>query len=140
MAYETQGFDLGTLTASANYSSASSQYTVVYQTSGAVFAKCTAKTNRAIGILQDTPSSGAAGLIRVSGVSKVRVATTSHTAIAVGNKLCPSTVAGTVIGSTAVANYVIGTALEALAVNTTGIITMLITHQGGGSTGAATAA
>jgi hypothetical protein len=38
--------------------------------------------------------------------------------------------------STALGSYILGRSLSILAANATGIITMLITHQGAGSTGA----
>lgn len=130
--------DLGTKTAAGNYSSASSQFTVVKSTA-ANFTKQTSAGGIAIGVLQDLPSSGQPGVIRCIGISKVRVNTTAHSAIAVGDKLCASTGAG-VIGSTTVARYVLGRALTSLSSNSTGIIDMLLTHEGAGSSGAKGAA
>lgn len=140
MAWEFPILVLGDRTATANYSSATSQFIVVKSTSNTTFTKQTTKGGAVLGVLQDTPSSGQAGAIMHYGVSKVRCLTTSHTAIAVMAKLCASTKGGVIPSTGGVSQYVLGRALEALSSNSTGIITMLITHQGGGSSGAATAA
>jgi len=136
MAYEVPGGTIGTHTAVGNYSSATSQFCVVQSTAAGTFSKQTSVTGAVLGVLQDLPSSGYVGLLQVTGITKVRVNSTSHTAIVGGNKLCASTDAGA-INSTTVGRYVIGRALEGLAANTTGIITMLLTHEGAGSTAGA---
>lgn len=133
MAFEFPLLVLGDRSATANYSSASNQYLVVKSTGATVFTKQVTKGGVVLGVLQDTPSSGAFGAIMHFGASRVRVNTTGHPAISVMDKLRASTRAG-VEGSTANVNYyVIGRALETLSSNSTGIITMLITHQGAGS-------
>lgn len=137
MAYEIPGFNIGTLTAVGNYSSATSQYKVVTSTAAGSFSVKVVATGRALGVLQDTPSSGFVGSIMHQGITKVRVMNGTHVAIAVGDKLCGST-GGGVIGSTDVNRYVLGRALQVQAVNTTGIISMILTHEGAGSTAAAT--
>ncbi|HEX9394955.1 MAG TPA: hypothetical protein VF923_09890 [Gemmatimonadales bacterium] len=138
MAWEFPLINAGDKTAAANYSSASSQFTVVRST-GTNFTKQTTKGGVALGVLQDLPSSGQPGAIMYQGVSRVRVNTTAHPKINVGDKLRASTRAG-VEGSTAnVVYYVLGRALDSLSSNSTGIIPMLITHQGGGSSGIASA-
>ena len=141
MAWEHGVLDIGVMTAAGNYSCAAAQYRVVKLSSASVSINV-ASSQPSFGVLQDRPSSGFAANVRVAGVTKVRVLSTAHSAIAIGNKLCPSTLSkqGGVINSTAVGRYVIGRALEALASATTGIITMLITHEGAGSTGTAAAA
>lgn len=136
MSFEKPLFHLGELVAAGNYSSATSQFTLVYTTGGGKFKKQTTNGGWTLGVLQDTPSSGVAGNIMVQGVTKVRVTATSHAAIVPGDKLTCSTAAAA-IPSTTVAKYCIGRALEALGANTTGIIAMLITHQGAGSSAAA---
>lgn len=141
MAWEHGLLDIGAFTAAGNYSSAAAQYRVVKLSSGTVSINV-ASSQPTFGVLQDRPSSGFPALIRTGGVTKVRVLSTAHGAIAVGNKLCASTLSkqGGVINSTLASRYVIGRALEALGAATTGIITMLITHEGAGSTGTAAAA
>lgn len=139
MAYEIPGIILGTLKAAGDYNDSTDQFCVVQQTSGALFATCTTGSQDVIGILQDKPSSGYAGQIMIHGVSKVRVISTGHGAIAVGDKLCASSEGGAV-RSTLGTHYVFGRAMEALAANTTGIITCFLSHPGSGSTGAAGAA
>ena len=142
MAWEHGLLDIGAFTAAGNYSSAAAQYRVVKLTTAADFTINVASSKPPIGVLQDRPSSGIAGLVRFQGVTKVRVLSTAHSLISIGNKLCASTLSkqGGVINSTLVSRYVIGRALEALSSGTTGIITMLITHEGAGSTGTAAAA
>lgn len=139
MAYEYALESLGTLTSIGNYSSASSQYCVVKTTGAGTFSKQTTVGGPSLGVLQDLPSSGYVGSVGFKGVSKVRVNTTSHAAIAVGDKLCASSGAG-VRGSTAVGRFVIGRALAAVSANSTAIIPMLITLEGAGSTSAAAGA
>lgn len=137
MAYQLLSPLLGTLQATADYSSATSQFTLVKIASANTFTKQTSAGGVVVGILQDTPVSGQPGQIQYFGVSKVRVNSTSHTAIAVGDKLHCSTSACALPSTTPLALYVFGRALEALAANTTGIITCMITHQGAGSSGTA---
>ena len=135
MAYEIPNqVLLGTLTASSDYNDAADQYTFVTST-GTNFKKVTTAGAPVLGVLQDRPSSGTAGTICIHGVTKVRVSNTTHAAIAVMDKLRCSTVSGAMPSTANVAYYVVGRALEALGANTTGIITMLITHQGAGSSG-----
>ena len=69
MAYESPGIDLGTLTAAADLSS--SQYYFVKLASATTVNVCTATTDRAIGILQNAPTSGQAADVRIFGISKV---------------------------------------------------------------------
>lgn len=139
MAYDIPGDILGTLKAGANYSSASNQFIVVKTTSATNFTKQTSVGGVVLGVLQDLPNSSEAGAIMVNGVTRVRVNTTSHSAIAQFDKLCASS-GGGVKGSTAVGRYVIGRALGAVAANTTAIIPMLIEREGAGSTSAASGA
>lgn len=143
MAYEIPVLPVGVMTATANYSSATSQYTLVKSTSISTFTKQTTVGAPVTGVLQDTPSSGQAGQIMMYGITKVRVNSTAHAAIAVGDALHCSTSACALplstAGGTRVTKYVWGRALETLSSNSTGIITALITHQGSGSSGAAAA-
>jgi hypothetical protein len=139
MAYQLTSPFLGTLQATADYSSATSQYTLVKSTSATTCTKQVTAGGVVVGVLQDTPASGKAGNIQYFGVTKVRVDSTSHAAIAVGNKLRCSTSA-CALPSTLGTYFVFGRALETLAANTTGIITCQLTFEGGGSSGNAAAA
>lgn len=141
MAYQGQQFRLGSLTASSDYNDALDQFTLVTYTStaGGAFKKQTSNGGPVIGILGDRPSSGGPGELITSGIAKVRVNNATHSAISAGAKLCASTSAGAII-STAVGKYVFGRAIDAIAANTTGFITCNITHEGAGSTSAATGA
>ena len=137
MAWEHGCIDIGQYTAAGDYNDAVDQYLIVRITTGQTIAITTAATLNSIGILQDRPSSGMAANVRVWGISKARVTTTAHSAITAGTKIGASTVgAGSVGPSTLVTRYVLGRSLDTLAANTTGIITILITHEGAGSSGA----
>lgn len=139
MALEYGIFDLGDRTATADYSSATNQFRFVTSTSNTTFKRAASAGVPVLGVLQDTPASGEHGSIRVYGLSKVRVGTTSHAAIAIMDKIRTSSV-GFAMPSTLGTRYVIGRALETLSSNSTGVISMLITHEGGGSSGNAQAA
>lgn len=130
MAYEMPILNAGVWTAAANYSSNTSQYTVMNITSGTIVAKQVTDGGRAIGILQNQPASGSMAEVMCYGITKARVNVADT--IVVGGKVCASTGAG-VKASTAVAKYVLGRALEACT-GTTMVITILITHEGAGST------
>ena len=131
MAFEIQGMDLGHMTATADYSSTTAQYTCVLSTAQADFSQQSVAGERVLGVLQNQPSSGQMGSIRVSGVTKVWVHTTSA-AVAAGDALQGSTSGGVLPVANALSSYVIGRALEASSTNH--LIAMLITHEGGGST------
>lgn len=141
MAYQGQQFRLGSLTASSDYNDALDQFTLVTftTTAGGAVKKQTTNGGVVLGIMSDRPSSGNPAEVVVGGIAKVRVNNTTHTAISAGNKLCCSTSAGA-INSTAVGKFVFGRAIDAIAANTTGFITCLVTLEGAGSTSAATGA
>lgn len=139
MAWESPlQFD-GSRTALENLSSAKAQFLVVKTTAATTFKRQTSAAGVVYGVLQDTPTSGTQGSIMIAGITKVRVNSTAHTAVAVLDKLVASTKAGVIPATTAagtyVTKYVIGRALDTLSSNSTGIITMLITREGGGSSG-----
>jgi hypothetical protein len=136
MAYEMPVLNAGVWTAAADYSSNTSQYTVMKTTSATTVSKQTSNGGVAIGILQNQPASGSMAEVMLYGVSKARVNVADT--IAVGDKVCASTGAG-VIASTLVTKYVLGRALEG-ATGTTMVITVLLTHEGAGSSGAKGAA
>lgn len=138
MALEFDILTLGDRTAAADYSSATNQFRLVTSTANTTFSRVATAGSKVLGVLQDTPASGEPGAIRLYGISKVRVNSTAHAAIAIMNKLRASSVGGA-MPSTAVANYIWGRALETLSSNSTGVITAFITHEGSGSSGAASA-
>ena len=135
MAYEVPILTAGMWKAAANYSSATDQYTCVQITSGTLVAQQTADGGPVLGILQNKPASGSVAEVMCYGITKARVDPADT--IAVGNKVQCTTDAG-ISASTALAMYVLGRALE--ATTTTGVISILITHQGAGSTEGATGA
>lgn len=140
MAWESPVLFDGTRTAMANYSSAKAQFTLVKSTSATTFKQNTAGTTPTYGVLQDTPTSGVQGSIMIMGITKIRVTSTSHAAIAVMDKLICSTKAGALPLSTAQgankAMYILGRALDTLSSNSTGVITAILRYEGGGSTAA----
>jgi len=69
MAYESPSINLGTLTAAADLSS--KQYHFVKLASATTVNVCTATTDRAIGILQNNPTSGQQAIVQIFGISKV---------------------------------------------------------------------
>jgi len=69
MAYESPSITLGTLTAAADLSA--KQYHFVKLASATTVNVCTATTDRAIGILQNKPTSGQQAVIQIFGISKV---------------------------------------------------------------------
>jgi len=142
MAFEMGTVYLGDRVAVANYSSAVAIGCAVSSTSNTTFKRIATDGAPVLGVLVDNPSSGQMGWIQIAGVAKCRVVAGTHVAIAIMDKI-KGTTDGYFRSSTAttqVAKYVFGRALESLAANTTGIISVLITHQGGGSSGAASAA
>ena len=69
MAYESPSINLGTLTAAADLSA--KQYHFVKLASATTVNVCTATTDRAIGILQNNPTSGQQAIVQIFGISKV---------------------------------------------------------------------
>lgn len=140
MAFEKEGFDISQFTAADDYTTATCQFQLVHLTTAGTVKLSTANTLTQFGILQDLPSSGQAARVRVLGVSKGRVMTTSHAAIGYYDKLTCSTAGnGGLDHSTAVSRTVVARSLDSLAANTTGIITVLITQEGAGSSGGVSA-
>lgn len=136
MSWEQPLFAIGNRTATANLSADTARWTCVKSTSNTTFSQQTTKGGFVMGILQDSPSSGQMGKIQTHGVSKARVTAATHTAIAIGDRIIASSGAGVRASTgTTVAFYTLGRALETLGANTTGIIAVLLTHEGSGSTG-----
>jgi hypothetical protein len=69
MAYEVEGFDIGTFTASADLS-AKKGY-LVKLSSATQVTVCAAVTDKPIGVLQNNPESGEQAIVRTFGLSKV---------------------------------------------------------------------
>ena len=137
MAWEFPLLPIGQAVAAGDYNDATDQYLVVKPTTAAALTitVTTAVTDFAVGVLQDRPSSGMAANVVAQGITKVRVISTAHTAIVPGTKLTGGA-SGGAEPSTSLGSYVLGRSLSILAANATGIVTMLLTHQGAGSTGA----
>lgn len=133
MAWESPVHLIGPFTASANFTSAKQQYVFVTSTNGTSFKKVATKGAHAIGVLQDTPSSGTAGQVMTLGITKLRCSS-AHLGIVVGSAIISSSL-GLGQKSTGVGQYVMGRALSALTTNSSGIITLQLTYEGAGSSG-----
>lgn len=139
MAFQNLTPFMGEFKSAADYSSATNLYRVVRLTTSGTVKRSTAVTLMPLGILQNTPGSSEAAMVQVGGISQARCLSTAHSAIVPGTKLAASTAGnGSIAPSTAVARATFARALEALAANTTGVIAVLITHEGAGSSGAGT--
>lgn len=141
MAWESPIKTIGTFTAAANLSSATHQYRLVKLTTAGTVNLTTAATDIPIGVLQNRPTSGGMAEVMVFGISKVRLSTAAA-AVARGNKIGTYNGAGGFGGpqGAGATLYVLGRALDAASSVTGEVIPVLITHQGGGSTGAAAGA
>ena len=135
MAWESAGKRLGQFTAAADYSSSSAQFTLVTPTAATVLTQTSTEGVFCIGVLQNRPSSGEMCQVEVmaGAVTKVRVSATAA-AVAVGDKLRCTAAAGVETIGDALSSYVIGRAIEVATTSDNGLITMLITHEGAGST------
>ena len=134
MAWESAGKRLGQFTASADYSSSSAQFTVVGLSSASLAIQASTAGQFVIGVLQNRPSSGAMAEVEVmaGAVTKVRISSTAA-AIAINDKLQATTAAGVETIANALSSYVLGRAMDAATTSDT-LVTMLITHEGAGST------
>lgn len=133
MAWESPVQLIGEFTAGANYSSAAAQFRFVGSTDGTSCKLVATKGNHAIGVLQDTPSSGTAGQVMTYGITKLRFST-SHKGVVVGSAIISSSL-GYGQKSTGVGQYVIGRSLAILTTNAAGIIPVQLTFEGAGSSG-----
>ena len=122
-------------TAAGNYSSASNQFKLVKFTAGDVATLTTGVAGAVHGVLYNRPTSGAMCEIAIGGVVKVHL-TTAAGAVAAGDKIGPSTVAGYADVSTAVGRRYIGYALSSAASGAGTVIPVLFS-LGVGSSGAA---
>lgn len=138
MAFQNPMQIVGYWPAAANYSSATFQYRLVRLTTSNTIKCTTLLTHPVLGVLLNSPTSGSMAEVCTLGISKVRFGSV-HTAVTMGSKVGPSTLVGFGDASTAVDVYVFGRMIDnsALGANTTGIRTIMITHEGGGSSGAA---
>lgn len=137
MSFQVNPEYIGYKTATANYSSGTANYRFVTSTGVNVFTRVASSGGKALGVLMDNPSSGRPGRIQVEGIAKVRTST-SHAAIAVGDKIRSDNAGFARPSTTAVGNYVIGRAEEAIGANVAGVIAVRLTFEGAGSTSAAT--
>ena len=138
MAWDKPLLILGHMTAASNYSSATNLFKLVKASAADVATLTTGVGSPVIGVLYNRPTSGAMAQVAVGGVVKVHI-TTAAGAIAVGDKVGPSTVAGYGDQSTAVGRRYIGYALSSMASGGGGVISVLWA-PGVGSSGAASAA
>ena len=141
MAFQNNILTFGHGKSAADLSAAAMQYTLMKGTSDAVVAQQVTLGGVVLGVLQNTPGTSGAASVMAYGITKVRVDSTAHIAIGLMAKLIASTSAAALPTTAASPTvYIVGRALEALSSNSTGIISMLITHQGAGSTGTHSAA
>ena len=113
MAYEVQGFDIGTFTASADLSA--KQYYFVKLSSATQVTVCAAVTDKPIGVLQNNPESGEQAIVRCLGVSKVNADATLAAGNVIGTSADGQAQPITLGSETTV--HVSGQAIEAGAAN-----------------------
>ncbi len=119
------------ITLNASGDDTNNQYKGVFATSSDAlgeYAVVAVLGARAIGVLQDkSTAAGIASLIRVAGITKMQAGASSvmPTAITEGIAVSLSSV-GQAVFSSAAATAKIGTALESLATDSTGIIRVLL--------------
>ncbi len=105
MAVELQGLDVGWLTASADLSA--KQYYIVDISGDGTVAAASSAGQMALGVLQNDPESGQVALVRVSGVTKIKVGSGGLTA---GDGVQAASDGTAITASTG--DYVIGLALN----------------------------
>ena len=113
MAYEVQGFDIGTFTASADLSA--KQYYFVKLSSATQVTVCAAVTDKPIGVLQNNPESGEQAIVRCFGLSKVSADATLAAGDVIGTSADGQAQPITLGSETTV--HVSGQAIEAGAAN-----------------------
>lgn len=119
------------ITLDATGDNTSNQYKAVFATSSDAvgeFAVVATLGGRFIGVLQDkSTAAGIASLIRVAGITKMQAGASSvmPTAIIEGDAVSVSS-AGQAVFSSASGTAKIGTALESLTTDSTGIIKVLL--------------
>lgn len=136
MAFEYGGKTISLISSGDN---SGNQYLLIKQSTAGNATICTAASDKPIGVIQNTPSTGGgdAASVQIDGVSKVMKNSTSVAAIAIGDSLVPTT-AGGIQPKTAetLGQYIIGEAMTAMSSGSTGPISMIVTHEGRGSSGA----
>lgn len=122
MAWELPGLNI-TLQAGADLSAAANQYKIVKLDANGHAILCAAATDVPVGVLQNTPKSGDAADVMVSGVSKVQ----ASAAIAIGKTIGTdaSGLAAAYVAGTDTTSYIIGQVLTATAA-ANGYLTALI--------------
>lgn len=135
MAFDAPVFLPQGRTAAANYSSATNFGKLVKFTAGNAVTLTTGVGGAVHGVLYNRPTSGSMAKVAVGGVVKVHL-TTAAGAVAAGDKVGPSTVAGYGDISTAVARRFIGWALTSAA-SGAGTLISVLWAPGVGSSGGA---
>jgi len=113
------------------------QYRLVQAgTAAGTVALVTAATQDPIGVLQTVGTTGGGDAVNVCvyGITKVYKDSTAA-AITYGDPLVPTTAGNVKTSTGGVSSYTVGIALETMAAGSTGIINMLLTHAGKGSSG-----
>lgn len=135
MAWDHPILAVGDRTAAGNYSSASNFGKLVKWTAAATVTLTTGVGGQVNGVLYNRPSSGEMAKVVIAGVAKVHL-TTAAGAVAVGDKVGPSTVAGYADVSTAVARRYIGYAMTSAAAGAGTLIAVQLAFGVGSSGGA----
>ncbi len=115
-----------TLPSDGDYSAEANQYTIVKlgsDSEGATIEQAAAASSIFVGILQNRPNTGQAAEVMVTGISFLKV--DSSTDIAIGDAITATT-GGVGIKTTTALDSIIGYALKARTANDTGIIPVLI--------------
>ena len=111
------------------------QYYIVKLSTADNCALQTSQGGFSIGVLQNTPSTdgGDGASVMINGITKVVKASTGN-AISHGSALVSSTAGTAILSTGGTDDWVIGRSLDDMAAATTGVIKMLITMEGYGST------
>lgn len=115
-----------TLPADGDYSAEARQYTIVKlgsDSEGATIEQATAASDIILGVLQNRPNTGQAAEVMVTGISFLKV--DSSTDIAIGDAITATT-GGVGVKTTTALNSIVGYALAARTANDIGIIPVLL--------------
>jgi len=133
MAFEFPG-QIISLISSGNLSA--KQYRPINLSAAGNAVLATTTGGLAIGVLQNTPSTagGDAASVMIYGVTKAQKDSTT-VAVDEGDAIVVKSTLGGLGRGTAGLGYILGRAMSPLAAGTTGLFSLLITHQGDASTG-----
>ena len=123
MAYEGSQITIGTLTAAADLSG--KQYYFVKLASATTVNVCSAVTDKPIGVLQNTPTSGQAAEVTLFGISKINLDGTTVAGDLLGTAADGQAAVYTTTDTT---KYQCGQAIEAGAANTVATAFINITN------------